>query len=52
MITEYYTPEQQYKIAEIIHKGGYVYFDDNELTIKSNCAWSFIRSFQVKALCK
>ena len=32
MITEYYTPEQQYKIAEIIHKGGYVYFDDNELT--------------------
>ena len=31
MITEYYTPEQQDKIAEIIHKGGYVTFEDNEL---------------------
>ena len=31
MITEYYTPEQQYKLAEIIHKGGYVAFENNEL---------------------
>ena len=31
MIAEYYTPEQQYKIAEIIHKGKFVYFDDKKL---------------------
>ena len=31
MMTEHYTPELQDKIAETIHKGGYVYFDDNEL---------------------
>ena len=28
---EYYTPEQQDKIAEIIHKGGYVSLDENKL---------------------
>lgn len=31
MDTEYYTPEQQDAIAEIIHKGGYVCLDDKEL---------------------
>ena len=31
MITEHYTQEQQDKIAEIIHKGGYVSLDDKEL---------------------
>lgn len=31
MITEYYTPEIQHKLAEIIHKGGYVTFEDKEL---------------------
>ena len=31
MMTEHYTPELQDKIAETIHKGGYVYFDDMEL---------------------
>ena len=31
MTTELFTPEQQDKIAEIIHKGGYVSLDDKEL---------------------